>query len=76
LLWKEKKHFLFGFHKFNIYYLDFPDFQAFRSQSKQKLFLFGFPGFLFGFRLDPTLARRIAPQANVSKTIPSYAKPS
>jgi hypothetical protein len=52
---RKKKHFLFGFYKFNIYYLDFPDFQAFGlgRQSKQKLFFIWISSFLFGFRLDP-----------------------
>jgi hypothetical protein len=73
LLWKENFFFLsiarkdtkntfFGFHKFNIYYLDFPDFYL---DSRFFIWIPGFSSFwvdnpnknsfLFGFRLDPTL---------------------
>jgi hypothetical protein len=39
---RKKKHFLFGFHKFNIYYLDFPDFYL-----DFPVFYLDFPDFFF-----------------------------
>jgi hypothetical protein len=59
---RKKKHFLFGFHKFNIYYLDIPDFYLdfpfFYLDFPNFFFFFEFPGFIFEFRLDPKLQHR------------------